>query len=115
MLTGAKTKGAKLRFAEDAIAVPPPAVATRSGNEWAPRRVYLKPADFVKHGYSVGCMGCTWLQNGLGARRGHNEACRIRMEKAMEQDEDDKKRLALHKEKLDAYVAAEGEARIEKE
>ena len=36
------------------------------GREHVPRRMYAKPADFLKHGYTEGCKGCTWLQNQLG-------------------------------------------------
>lgn len=76
MLEGARTKGAKLRFAKDVPTVRDEEVRVRAGNEWRPRRIYLKPADFVRHGCTPGCLGCQFLQTNLGATRGHNEVCR---------------------------------------
>ena len=69
------------------------------------------PADFERLGYTIGCPGCVWMQNKLGARRGHNNECRARMEAALIQDEDGdgKIRMQAQKEKIDQFVAAEGE------
>ena len=110
VLSGAKSKGAKLRFADPSVGVVPSTPVARAGNEWAPRRIYLKQPDFEKHGYTVECMGCRWMQTGLGAKRGHGEQCRARMEEAMASNEEDRDRLEAQKTKIDAYVAAEGEA-----
>ena len=109
VLAGAKSQGAKLRFADPDMPVTARMPATRAGPEFVPRRVYLKPDDFVKHGFTVSCPGCTWLQNGLGARRGHSEPCRLRMEKSLADDGDDKHRIMINKSKIDTYVAAEDE------
>ena len=56
------------------------------------------------------------MQNKLGARCGHNDDCRDRMEKALEEDGtgDGKDRSNLQKEKMDQYVAAEGETLLNK-
>ena len=109
VLEGAKTKGATATFAEPRI-LPPPSggLAPRAGNEWVRRRVYIKLADFKKYGFTQGCKGCAWLQTGLGARQGHSMDCRTRMEAAMAEDDDDKHRILNQKNKMDAYVAAEG-------
>ena len=50
------------------------------------------------------------MQNQLWARRGHNNNCRDRIAKALEEDDtgDGKDRSKLQKEKFDQYVAAEG-------
>ena len=112
VLEGAKSQGARLRFADPSVAVAIDPPIARAGNEWAPRRAYLKPADFVKHGYTVGCPGCNWIQTGLGSKRGHNEECRSRMEDSMAANADDKVRIQLQKDKMDAYAAAEGEKAI---
>ena len=74
-----------------------------------PRRDYLKPKDFTKHGHTLSCASCHRMQTGLGAKRGHNEECRTSMETAMASDETDKARIEPRKTKLDAYAAAEGE------
>ena len=48
------------------------------------------------------------MQNGLGARRGHLEACRLRMERCLA-DGNDKHRIAINKSQIDTHVAAESE------
>ena len=50
-----------------------------AAEEAVPRRMYLKQADFTKHGYSAGCLGCRMLVTD-GAKQSHSEACRKRME-----------------------------------
>ena len=111
LLKGAKTKGAKLRFADPSMPAPPTVAIPRSGAEWAPRRVYLKPADFAKHGFTTGCMGCRWIETGLGAKRGHNEACRARMEAAMAEG----RRALVATFGINGYVGIEIGARYSKQ
>ena len=53
------------------------------GRTFAPRRVRLEPADFQKHGFTVGCRGCAWMEDKVGARVAHSEQCRERMEKSI--------------------------------
>ena len=48
-----------------------------------PRRVYLNKNDFEEHGYSSGCPGCRAILKGI-RRQGHSEACRQRIQKALE-------------------------------
>ena len=48
-----------------------------------PRRVYLNKNDFEEHGYSSGCPGCRSILKGI-RRQGHSEACRQRIQKALE-------------------------------
>ena len=43
----------------------PAAIPTRS-SDVIPRRLYLKPADFDKHGFTQGCPGCAFAQTRLG-------------------------------------------------
>ena len=74
------------------------------GREFVPRRVYIKPADFEKHGHTEGCRGCEWLTNKLGPRVNHNDGCRLRMEKIIAEDETDE-RTRRTKERLDHYLA----------
>ena len=105
VLAGAKSQGAKLRFADPDMPVTARMPATRAGPEFVPRRVYLKPDDFVKHGFTVSCPGCTWLQNGLGARRGHSEACRL-IEKCLADGDDDKHRITINESTIGSDVAA---------
>ena len=60
---------------------PPPA-----RNESVPRRTYLKPRDFEKHGYTEGCEGCRRVRTGGMGARPHTEQCRARMEEALKQE-----------------------------
>ena len=52
-----------LKFAPAGGEVGPVPMRSR---EHVPRRMYTKPADCMKHGYTEGYRGCTWLQNQLG-------------------------------------------------
>ena len=47
-------------------------------------RLRLKKMDFLTHGFTEGCMGCQALIAGTTAR-GHTEACRERMNKALDE------------------------------
>ena len=47
----------------------------------------LMPSDVLRLGYTIGCPGCVWMQNKLGAKQGHNNHCRDSMEKALEEDD----------------------------
>ena len=117
VLGGAKSQGARARFADPGAspgAGSHPQVI-RAGNEFVPRRVYLKPFDFNKYGFTEGCPGCTWLQNMLGNRRGHNDACRDRMTVCMADNDDDRHRVDAQKSKMDTFAAAEGLKHMEKE
>ena len=103
--------------AEPAVKGSPAAVSipTRSGAEWVPRRIYLKPDDFVKSGYTEGCKGCTWFQTGLGARTNHSDDCRKRMEDAFAEDDEGRKRLGIQRAKMDEFVTAVGEKIMQNE
>ena len=83
----------------------PPKVSAAS----APRRIYLKPADFLKQGYTERCKGCAWIQHGLGAKTGHNNECRKRSEKALAESDDpgDRTRVETQKSKIDKFVFVE--------
>ena len=108
VLSGAKSQGARVRYADLAVEPPAREPAVRSGNEFVPRRIYLKPADFDKFGFTEGCPGCTWLQNRIGARRNHNDLCRARVEQAMANDPDERHRVDMQTSKFDTFTPAEG-------
>ena len=48
-----------------------------------PRRARLKPEDFQKLGYTVGCPGCDQFQIGGSIRRNHTDVCRDRIEASL--------------------------------
>ena len=62
--------------------------------EETPRRVYLKPKDFVKHGYTEGWEGCRRLRTGNMSFRPHNEECRSRLEAALKAEDNQRWRRA---------------------
>ena len=62
-----------------------------------PRRARLKPEDFDKLGYTIGCPGCDQLQIGGPARRNHNEVCRDRIEAELMKSELEKTELGKPK------------------
>ena len=74
------------------------------GREFVPRRIYIKPGDFEKNGYTDGCRGCAWLVNRLGPGVNHNDGCRMRMEKIIGEDENDERTKKV-KERLDNDLA----------
>ena len=57
-----------------------------------PRNLYLKKADFEKHGYSKDCRGCKSLLRGT-ARLPQSVACRKRVTQALAGDEDGDERV----------------------
>jgi hypothetical protein len=60
--------------------------------------------DFLKHGYTGGCPGCIHLQSGLEGSRNHNEACRLRIEGAVANDEEEAARKAQADARLDGQL-----------
>ena len=73
-----------------------------------PRRVYLMPGDFSKHGFSQGCPGCIYAQDGIGPKRDHSEARRRRMEEDIGKDESDTRADSVQ-ERQDHFIAQQVE------
>ena len=71
---------------------------------YVPRKVYLKPRDFQKHGYTPGCGGCEFLETGNGQRQNHTTECRERMEALLENDEAGQQRLREAKDRQDLWI-----------
>ena len=82
-------------------------IPTRGPNI-VPRIVYLRPGDFSQHGFSQGCPGCSYAQDGIGPKRNHSEACRRRMEEEIGKDESDT-RADKAKERQDHFIAQQHE------
>ena len=82
VLKGAKT-APLIAFPRSGVPEDPAPIPMR-GREFVPRRVYLRNADYEKHGHTQGCKGCIWVQNQIGTRYPHSDACRARLEKAMD-------------------------------
>ena len=57
----------------------PPDVETHT----SVRRMRLSPGDFIVHGYTAGCAGCTALRRKTGQNKNHSEECRLRMEQCL--------------------------------
>ena len=71
VLDGAKTT-AIVRTPLEGGAIGPEKIPVR-GREFVPRRVYTRPSDFNKHGFTEGCKGCVWAQNQTGTRYPHTD------------------------------------------
>ena len=67
-------------------------------------RLRLRKMDFLKHGFTEGCVGCQSLIAGTTAR-GHTEACRERMNKALEETEEGRQRRERQYEKENEFLA----------
>ena len=77
-------KGAKTVLAAGVPRAPIPSGQSEvpmRGQEFVPRRIYIKPAVFERHGITEGCTGCIRLTIKLGPRVNHCDGCRARMEK----------------------------------
>ena len=101
------------------VSVPAPVAAggedqTLRGRDFIPRRPYLRPADFHKFGFTQGCAGCVWSQNGLGPRRNHTDQCRKRLEEHIAKDPTDD-RIEKAKERSDHYLATKVDEGDEKQ
>ena len=103
----------KVRFDPVVEATPERMVEARS--EVEPRRMQIRDRILKKYGYTEGCEGCSYKSAGLRDQRGHNEACRQRIEKAMEEDEDDKRIRERERKRKEKHEEAEDAKRKEDE
>ena len=79
-----------------------PADVRPARNEGVPRRTYLKPRDFRKHGFSEDCEGCRRIKTGGMGNRPHTEECRARMEEVLKAEKDPRWERA--KDRMDEKV-----------
>ena len=85
------------------------------GGDPVPRRAKLKPQDFDRHGFTVGCPGCEQIQLNSPDRKNHTEQCRRRMEEALSKTSEGQERLGRAKDRLDTKVAEMRQAEIDKQ
>ena len=98
-------KGAKTKLHISApVGIAQAEIPTR-GREFVPRRLYIRPTDYERHGFTQGCRGCTWQQNRVGPRPGHSENCRARLETEIAKVEGDDRTQRVQ-ERQDHFVAA---------
>ena len=67
-------------------------------------RLRLRKRDFLKYGFTEGCVGCQAMIAGTNPR-GHTEACRNRMNKALQETDEGRQRLERQSEKENEYLA----------
>jgi hypothetical protein len=80
--------------------------------EAVPRRVRITKQDLVEHGFTASCPGCVSIMTGSTTMaRSHSEACRKRLENAMEGDP----RLQKVKRRQTEFLAKAVEAQDEQE
>ena len=70
--------------------------------------MYITKADLKKYGSTQGCAACAAIKGGIN-RSGilHNQECRARIEKAMQEDPGDQGRLKEQEEKETEKLARE--------
>jgi hypothetical protein len=88
--------------------------ATREENIPRAYRMRMKKSDFLKHGFTEGCPGCTALIAGTEPR-GHLEKCRERMEKAIVSTEEGRQRKERHTQHENELLARHMEHRFGEE
>ena len=88
--------------------------ATREENLPRAYRMRLKKSDFLKHGFTEGCPGCTALIAGTEPR-GHLEKCRQRMEEAIVSTEEGRQRKEKHTQHENELLARHMEHRFGEE
>ena len=76
------------------------------------RRVRLEKADFDKHGYTPGCLGCKHLQRGQPPR-GHTEKCRKRVEAEITGTPEGRFRVDNAYDKVNEAAASRAEMEID--
>ena len=81
------------------VSMEPP--ATVAGPD-APRRMYIKTEDVVKHGYTPGCPGCSAIRQGK-TRSGHNDKCGRRISEAISTTATGRKRIEESTRKENEY------------
>ena len=54
--------------------------------EDGPRSMFIQGWELKQYGYTEGCKGCEHKRAGMESQRPHTQACRTRMEAAVEQD-----------------------------
>ena len=75
----------------------PPRLPREREAEVAPRRVYIRRnVELRKYGFTQGCRGCMAAETGY-APENHSEACRRRIESAMEADDVERARVEANR------------------
>ena len=69
------------------------------------RRTPITHKEIENSGATPGCVGCEAKARGESTRRGHSDKCRRRIEEAMRNDEQDKKKIDKADERLAHNIA----------
>ena len=69
------------------------------------RRMPITHKEIEKYGFTEGRPGCQAKQRGEIARRGHSEKCRRRIEEAMRNDEEGKRKMEKTDERITHKLA----------
>ena len=99
-------RGATTRRVETAPGTPRPGPqeAPHQPREYQPKRTYLMAEDFEEFGFTLGCPGCSWLQDPQGFRRAHSDECRERITELLKGTEEGRKRLGRTKDRVDNWI-----------
>ena len=93
----------KIRFEPTPVVSNPPVVLLR--REVAPRKMKITQRLIDKYGMTEGCQGCAYKGSGLDDHRGHSQRCRERIEKAIAEDEEEKRVKERQDEKVNQWLA----------
>ena len=93
MIEGASPSPVTIRPASIGIFKPDPKALFK-----VPRRARLRPDDFLRSGYTVGCPGCEQIQQQSSDKRSHNEKCRPRIEHQLAKTDEGNDRLGKAKD-----------------
>ena len=74
------------------------------------RRMRISAPMLEKYGYSEACEGCRFRRAGLGESRNHTEECRSRIEKAMENDDEGRRKTLEQEERIRMRIAEQVQA-----
>ena len=95
----------RVRFRVDA----PAGAEEATESPAALRHMRINTEDLDRHGYTDGCVQCTYIRRHRRARPGasHSHTCRARMMEAIGQTEAGKRRIAQHDERTNELMARE--------
>ena len=102
VVTYAKKKGDQPRQDQGGLQ-PPVGVAPE------PRNVRITKQDVEKHGATPGCPACRAIMGNKAWRAGHTTACRERLEKAMLEDEESRRRVEAASERIVHRIVAKSD------
>ena len=73
--------------------LPPSEVDQTDNDAFETRGFHIKREILETYGFTLGCPKCTAMRRGESKRKGHNDACRIRITEEMKKDPEHNKQV----------------------